>query len=200
MPLKIAVLGPSGQCGSTIVSELLSRGHSVTGLSRNPPAVWPSSSSSSEISSPETSAGTYTAVSVDLHDTSALAAAFSANLDGIVVCYAPALGDLGAAYEAGVEAHARIKTALLRSSHSGGFVVVGGGGSLTYRDGRQLVDQPGFMGSWWRAWPDEHLRYMQRRMGEHGARGVAWLVWGIRWARGLGGEFLLYDIKRDGLS
>ncbi|KAJ3954373.1 hypothetical protein N0V92_009121 [Colletotrichum tropicale] len=35
--LRVAVLGPKGQCGSCVVDELLSRGHSVVGLSRNPP-------------------------------------------------------------------------------------------------------------------------------------------------------------------
>jgi putative NADH-flavin reductase len=37
--LKFAVIGPSGLGGSYLCIELLNRGHSVTGLSRNPESL-----------------------------------------------------------------------------------------------------------------------------------------------------------------
>jgi putative NADH-flavin reductase len=39
MNLNIAVIGPTGLTGSHVVVELLNRGHSVTGLSRNPESI-----------------------------------------------------------------------------------------------------------------------------------------------------------------
>jgi putative NADH-flavin reductase len=38
-PLKVAVIGPTGYGGSHTCIELLSRGHHVTGLSRNPAKI-----------------------------------------------------------------------------------------------------------------------------------------------------------------
>jgi putative NADH-flavin reductase len=37
--LKVAVIGPAGMTGSYTVVELLNRGHSVVGISRNPTAI-----------------------------------------------------------------------------------------------------------------------------------------------------------------
>lgn len=38
-PLTVGVLGPSGMGGSHITIELLSRGHSVVGISRTPESI-----------------------------------------------------------------------------------------------------------------------------------------------------------------
>lgn len=37
--LTVAVIGPAGMTGSYTVVELLNRGHSVVGISRNPSAI-----------------------------------------------------------------------------------------------------------------------------------------------------------------
>ena len=110
--LKVAVLGPTGQCGSCVVEELLSRGHHVVGISRNPPETWKDNQS-------------YDAIPVNLHDTAKLSHVFSSGFDAIVCAFAPPISDMSTAYENGVEGHGRVKTALLRSSHDGVFIVIG---------------------------------------------------------------------------
>lgn len=39
--MKVALIGVSGRVGSRIVAELLKRGHTVTGIARNPGKVAP---------------------------------------------------------------------------------------------------------------------------------------------------------------
>lgn len=110
--LKVAVIGPKGQCGSCVVDELLSRGHSVVGISRNPPAKW-------------ATAGDYTPHAVDLHDTDMFAKTLSQGYDAIVCAYGPPLAKLDEIYEHCVEGHAKIKEAILKSTHSGGLIIIG---------------------------------------------------------------------------
>lgn len=110
--LNVAVLGPKGQCGSCVVNELLSRGHSVVGLSRNPPKKWPTS-------------GNYKAEAVDFNSIKDLAAVLSRGYDAVVCAYGPPLADMKAVYIACVETHSRIKSALLSSTHDGPFVIIG---------------------------------------------------------------------------
>lgn len=112
--LKVAVIGPSGQCGHCVVDELLSRGHRVVGISRNPPKTWAGDK-----------AGDYSGLNINIHEKSSLTSAFSDGFDSIVCCFAPPLNDLSTLYEKGVEGHAAIKAALLASDHSGSFIVVG---------------------------------------------------------------------------
>lgn len=114
-PLKVGVIGPKGQCGSCVVNELLGRGYTVTGISRNPPKTW-------ENEGP----GKYESVAVDLTDTKSFARALSAGYDAIVCAYGPPLGDLKRVYFECVEAHGRMKEALLMSDHEGTFIVIGG--------------------------------------------------------------------------
>ncbi|EQB48932.1 hypothetical protein CGLO_11774 [Colletotrichum gloeosporioides Cg-14] len=135
--LRVAVLGPKGQCGSCVVDELLSRGHSVVGLSRNPPREWQTP-------------GDYKAESVDFNSINDLSAALSRGYDAIVCAYGPPLGNLRAIYYECVETHARIKSALLRSKHRGSFIVIGGAGSLHHKDGSSFADEPEFpYGAWY---------------------------------------------------
>lgn len=115
-PLKVAVLGPSGQCGSCVVDELLCRGHHVVGISRNPPKTWKESTSNHQ---------SYEGIQVNLHDTAKLSHVFSFGFDAIVCAFAPPISDMSTAYENGVEGHGRVKAALLRSSHDGVFIVIG---------------------------------------------------------------------------
>lgn len=110
--LTVAVIGPKGQCGSCVVDELLSRGHSVVGISRNPPRKWASK-------------GDYRPHAVDLHDTDRFAQALSQGYDAVVCAFGPPLDNLGEIYEHCVEGHAKIKEAVLQSTHSGGLIIIG---------------------------------------------------------------------------
>ncbi|KAH8782723.1 hypothetical protein F5883DRAFT_130953 [Diaporthe sp. PMI_573] len=72
--LKVAVIGPKGQCGSCVVDELLFRSHSVVGISRNPPSKWAVERE-------------YRLHAVDLNDTDRFAQALSQEFDTIVNAY-----------------------------------------------------------------------------------------------------------------
>ncbi|KAF0325337.1 nad-dependent epimerase dehydratase [Colletotrichum asianum] len=168
--LRVAVLGPKGQCGSCVVDELLSRGHSVVGLSRNPPREWQTS-------------GDYKAESVDFNSINELSAALSRGYDAIVCAYGPPLGNLRAIYYECVETHARIKSALLRSNHRGSFIVIGGAGSLHHKDGSSFADEPDFPYGAWYKWSDQHLGYMISRASDHGSTTLAVFSRIFRWAR-----------------
>lgn len=168
--LKVAVIGPKGQCGSCVVDELLSRGHSAVGISRNPPPKWAAE-------------GDYTPHAVDLHDTDRFAQALSKDYDAIVCAYGPPLAKLDEIYEHCVEGHAKIKEAVLQSTHSGGLIIIGGAGSLHTSNGKQLVETDEFAYSWWYGWPEKHLEYMTVRATDHGAKGFATLIRLFKWAR-----------------
>lgn len=110
--LKVAVIGPKGQCGRPIVDELLSRGHTVVGISRNPPTTWDKP-------------GNYSAVALDLADVKKSAAAFSQGYDAIVSAYGPSLETFNQVYFLCGEFQGKIKAALLASKHSGPFIIIG---------------------------------------------------------------------------
>lgn len=110
--LKVGVIGPKGQCGSCVVDELLSRGHSVVGISRSPPPKWAIK-------------GDYRPHSVDIHDTEQFAQALSQDYDAVVCAYGPPLAKLDEIYQHCVESHAKIKEAVLQSTHSGAFIIIG---------------------------------------------------------------------------
>ncbi|KAJ5745722.1 hypothetical protein N7520_010904 [Penicillium odoratum] len=169
---NVAVLGPKGQCGQCVVDELLSRGHSVVGVSRSPPSKWPK-------------AGNYSAITCDFSDIRGLSTILSeGGFDAVVSAFAPPLGDMKAVYRLGVEGHGNIKMAILRSTYRGPFIIIGGAGSLYYKKGVQLCDDDGFAFSHWYAWPDVHLDYMSTRMSDHGQRGLGVFLRLFKWARG----------------
>lgn len=136
--LKVAVIGPKGQCGSCVVDELLSRGHTVTGISRNPPKTWK-----------DTSPGTYQAVAADLTDTKNFARVLGGGYDAIVCSYGPSLENLETVYTEGVEGHCRIKEAVLASDHNGAFIIIGGAGSLHNKQGVCFSDEKNFVYDQW---------------------------------------------------
>ncbi|KAK1476164.1 hypothetical protein CCUS01_05269 [Colletotrichum cuscutae] len=113
--LRVAVIGPKGQAGSCVVDELLTQGHAVVGVPRNPPKQW----------NHGTSDGPYTSTSVDIYtEQKKVIDIFSSDFDAIVCAYGPSLANLDTVYEDGVEAHGRIKTALLASTHEGPFIII----------------------------------------------------------------------------
>ncbi|KAL3460163.1 hypothetical protein BJX64DRAFT_290485 [Aspergillus heterothallicus] len=171
MPLRVAVLGPKGQCGSCVVDELLSRGHTVVGLSRTPPAKW-------HDSNPR-----YSSRAVDVYDHEGLVRAFSDNFDAIVNAFAPPIVSIKTIYRAVIEGQLRIKSALLASTHTGPFIIIGGAGSLFNKDGVQLVDEKDFAYQHWYDWPDVHLDYMTSRSKDHGNNMMYYFCRLFKWAR-----------------
>lgn len=111
--LRVAVLGPKGQCGQCVVDELLSRGHTVVGISRSPPKSWPKQ-------------GEYSAIACDYGDIEKLSAILTAGgFDCVVSAFAPPLLDFKDVYRLGVEGHGNIKMAILKSSYRGPFIIIG---------------------------------------------------------------------------
>ncbi|KXH68731.1 hypothetical protein CSAL01_05139 [Colletotrichum salicis] len=114
--LRVAVIGPRGQAGSCVVDELLTRGHAIVGVSRNPPKQWKY----------DTGDGSYSSTSVEIYtEQKKLINIFSSNFDAIVCAFGPSFTNLATVYEGGVEAYGRIKTASLASTHEGPFIIVG---------------------------------------------------------------------------
>ncbi len=115
--MKIAVIGATGNTGSRIVSELLNRGHQVTGISRHPEKLQPRTG--------------LTLVKGDVKDEAGLAKLL-AGQDIVIHTVRFLDTDLrsavGAAKKAAVER----------------FLVVGGAGSLEIAPGSVLVDTPTF--------------------------------------------------------
>jgi uncharacterized protein len=116
-PMKIAVIGASGNAGSRITTELARRGHTVTAIARNPDKI-------------ATSANV-TAVKGDVLDQAGLAALLAghdAAISSVHFLDSDPARLIGAA----------------RDSKVGRYLVVGGAGSLEVAPGVRLVTTPGF--------------------------------------------------------
>ena len=109
--MKVALIGATGNIGSKIAAELLSRGHSVTAIARN---------------TDKAPAGTI-AKSVDASDPAALAAALQGH--DAVVSSAPFAPGLSPAIIEGV-----------KRSDVKRYIMVGGAGSLEVAPGKMLKD------------------------------------------------------------
>jgi hypothetical protein len=115
--MKIAVVGASGNAGSRIVSELASRGHTVTAIARHPEKI---------------AAGpNVTAKQGDVMDQAGLARLFAGH--DVAISSVHFLGSdpvrlIGA----------------ISDSKVGRYLVVGGAGSLEVAPGVRLVTTPGF--------------------------------------------------------
>jgi putative NADH-flavin reductase len=168
--LKVAVIGPKGQCGECVVDELLSRGHSVVGFSRNPPKTW-------------RTPGDFSSVSINVHDSTKFAKLLSDGYDAVVSAYGPPLSDMDAVYEHCIEDQLQIKRAILASKHQGEIIIIGGAGSLYTKEGIQLVDTKDFCYSWWYDWPDIHLDYLRIRAYDHGVSGFSRMILLFKYAR-----------------
>lgn len=125
--MKVALIGATGFVGAPLLTELLSRGHQVTVLARNPAKL-------------SAQAG-LTVVQADALDATQVAQAVAGH-DAVVSAYNPGwteprIHDLflegTAAIVAGTK-HAGVKR----------FLMVGGAGSLFVAPGVQLVDTAGF--------------------------------------------------------
>jgi putative NADH-flavin reductase len=115
--MKIAVAGASGRAGSCITAELALRGHSVTGIARNPDKI--------------ARLANVTAVAGDANDRAALAklwAGHDAAISSIHFSVSDVETLIGAAKDSGVSR----------------YLVVGGAGSLEVAPGVRLVTTPNF--------------------------------------------------------
>jgi len=115
--MKIAVIGASGNVGSRVAAEALSRGHSVTGIARDPSKI--------------AARKGLTAVKGDIAAPDALAKVLVGH-DAVV----------SSARFSGVDP--RDVLAAARASGVERLLVVGGAGSLEVAPGQALLDAPGF--------------------------------------------------------
>ncbi|HEY0962115.1 MAG TPA: NAD(P)-dependent oxidoreductase [Pseudomonadales bacterium] len=110
---KVALIGASGKIGSKIAAELLRRGHSVTGIARNPEKI-PSQSGltaqAGDFTNPQSIANTLKG-----HDAVISAASF-------------------------IPGQAENLIASVRGSGVKRFLMVGGAASLQTEDGRKVID------------------------------------------------------------
>jgi len=115
--MKVALIGVSGRVGSRIAAELLKRGHTVTGIARNPGKVAPRpglilrEGDATQLSTP--------APLIAGHDAVVSASRFQTS-----------------------DANALINA--VKRSGVKRLLVVGGAGSLEVAPGKALVDSPGF--------------------------------------------------------
>ena len=115
--MKIALIGATGNIGTRVLNEALSRGHTVTAIVRNPEKV-PLHANA-------------TAVAGDVHDPAALAGLLAGH-DAVVSAVHFLATDL------------EKLVAGVKQSGVKRWVVVGGAGSLEVAPGLKLVNAPGF--------------------------------------------------------
>jgi len=125
--MKVVLFGASGMIGSRILQELVSRGHQVTAVVRNPEKV--------------TATGV-TVVKGDVTDAASVAAA-AHGAEAAISAYAPPHTAVGTVLTATRSLVAGLDTAGVKR-----VLVVGGAGSLEVAPGVQLVDAPDFPQEW----------------------------------------------------
>jgi len=126
--MHIALYGATGKAGSRILAELLSRGHQVTAIVRDPTKLTP--------------APGLTVVEGDVAATEAIAAKI-AGADAVVSAYAPPLEDSGQLLP--------VTERLLEAVHQTGvprLIVVGGAGSLEVAPGVTLIESGHLPAAW----------------------------------------------------
>lgn len=129
--MKIALIGATGFVGSAVLTELLSRGHSVTALARHPEKLG---------AQPRLQV-----VKADVADAAQVAQAVAGH-DAVVSAYNPGWGE--------PEIHRLFRLGydgILAGAKQAGVqrvLAVGGAGSLEVAPGLQLVDTPEFPAEW----------------------------------------------------
>ncbi|KAF2028140.1 hypothetical protein EK21DRAFT_70483 [Setomelanomma holmii] len=153
--LQIGVIGPAGFGGSYLCVELLNRGHTVVGISRNPEKLGKHPG--------------YTPRPIDIDEASVeqLAKSFK-GVDVLVSEYGPHTAGAGALlYMPFLETVRKLILAYKRSDASY-FIFVGGAGSLHVpRTTESCVDHPDFFLAYRRAISTSlaHITYMEERLG-----------------------------------
>lgn len=128
--MKIALIGATGFVGKEVLTEAVSRGHTVTALVRSPEKV-------------EATEGV-TATKVDSSDAEALAQALAGH-DLVISAFNGGWGDPDLYTK-----HLAGSRAIAAASEKAGLplITVGGAGSLYAPDGSQFVDGPDFPADW----------------------------------------------------
>jgi putative NADH-flavin reductase len=114
-PKRVALIGASGNVGSRVLAELVSRGHTVTGIARNPEAI--------------TAGARVTTAKGDVNEPAALAKVLAGH--DVVISAVPFRNTdpdvlIGAVRASGVKR----------------FIVVGGAATLMNAQGQRLLDTP----------------------------------------------------------
>lgn len=125
--MKIALIGATGFVGAAVLTELLSRGHQVSALVRNPDRLTPQAG--------------LTPRALDAYDADAVAAAVRGH-DAVVSAFNPGWNEADL-----YDLFMRGSRAIVRGVAAAGvkrLLVVGGAGSLFVAPGVQLVDTPEF--------------------------------------------------------
>jgi len=125
--MKVVLYGASGMIGSRILSELLSRGHEVTAVVRDPKKL----------------AGINATVKTGDALSSADVAEKSAGADAVISAYAAPVSDTSKVVDA-----TRALIAGLRQAQVKRFLMVGGASSLEVAPGVELIDTPNFPSEW----------------------------------------------------
>jgi putative NADH-flavin reductase len=126
--MKVALFGATGTIGSRIQRELLTRGHSVTAIVRDPSRL--------------AAEPNLTAVEGDVLDPASVAREVAGH-DAVVSAYGAPTDDVRK-----IVAATRSLIEGLTSAGVARLVVVGGAGSLEVAPGVRLVDAPGFPTAW----------------------------------------------------
>jgi putative NADH-flavin reductase len=121
--MNVVLFGASGMIGSRVLQELLSRGHHVTAVARNPEKV--------------TNAGVKT-VKGDVNN-EANVAAIAEGADVVISAIAPPQG-----HEEDLVNSTKALLAGMKRAGANRVIVVGGAGSLEVAPGVQLVNVPNF--------------------------------------------------------
>ncbi|HEX9343156.1 MAG TPA: NAD(P)-dependent oxidoreductase [Actinomycetota bacterium] len=130
--MKVLLFGASGAIGSQIATELLGRGHQVTGATRHGPA--------GDLSNPN-----LTVTTGDLTDPGAVAR-LAPGHDAVASAIGPIRGSSDDPQELVAAAKALIDG--LRQAGVPRLVVVGGAGSLEAAPGVRVIDTPDFPPAW----------------------------------------------------
>lgn len=125
--MKVALIGASGFVGTAILNELVSRGHQVTAIVRNPERVKQDP--------------LVTAIKANAHDENQIAEAVRGN-DVVVNAFNPGWTNPNI-YKEALEGAKAIQRGVKKSGVKRLFVI-GGAGSLYIAPGQQLIDSPQF--------------------------------------------------------
>jgi putative NADH-flavin reductase len=114
-PMRVALIGASGNVGSRVLGELISRGHTVTGIARNPEAI--------------TASPRVTTAKGDVNEPVALAKVLAGH--DAVISAVPFRNT-----------NPEMLIGAVRSSGVKRFIIVGGAATLLNADGQRLLDTP----------------------------------------------------------
>ena len=148
--MKIAVIGATGMVGSALTSELLERGHSVTGIARNTARLAERPSLTPRVA--------------DVMKMDELTDAIRDH-DVVVVAFAPGAAMGAQVYKTMIEAMWKIKRVFSRVA--GRYLInIGGASSLWSPNGTQMFEDPHWPAWYFNAASPEHLRYLHGMTGK----------------------------------